>query len=974
MSEPKLIAPLLSGCAMGEPVSESRGIRCCPAMDTNTQQKYIVKILSIPASQTQLDALLLTGAYPDSDAALAYFKELADDTVREAEVLQRLARLEGFCAYEGWQVEPMEEATGYEVYLKSPYRQSLERYMSQNAMTQLSAVNLGLDLCSALSACRRCGYLYVDLKPGNVFVSPEGEYRLGDLGFVALSSLQYASLPEKYRSVYTAPEISDAYAALNMTMDTYAVGLVLYQIFNGGQLPFEGSAPTEALPAPAYADYEIAEIILKACAMDPAARWEDPAQMGQALVDYMQRNGVNDTPIIPPAAEILEETPEEEPTEEPAEETEEAEETLLTADEAEVLEVLEELTDDETAPAEEMLEELAETELSEDTSEMLAHVDELIAHEVPTADEAEDVPVIILEEEEAAPAEEPVEEAPVEEEPAEEESAEEAPVEEESVEEESVEEEPVEEEPAEEEPVEEEPAEEESTEEEIIEEELPPKKKKTGLLITITCVLLAILLGLGGWLFYTQYYLQPINGITVQATQSQLTILLDTKINNDLLTVTCTDYGNKKQATVANNTAIFTDLRPNTSYKITIEISGLHKLTGVTTTTHSTSSQSLITSFTAVTGAENGSVILDFSVEGPQVSAWRVYYSTEGEAEKSQEFTGRLVTITGLTVGKEYAFRLEPAVPMFVGGTTTIKHTASNIIYAEDLTVLGFQDGKLTATWAAPEGVTVGCWNVRCYNDSGYDVTLTVTEPTAVFEGLDAEQAYTLVVKAEGMTEGTQEFISANSLTVSNVQLNADRTKLTVTWIGDAVPAEGWLVLYTVDGGEQNVVRCDTTSATLQLIPGAKYKISIEATGYTVFGGKTTYEASVAPLFSGYWVSAEHLVFSMCRKPGWDNWDRTQVKAEDYTTAFTAGEKAAFVIRVNHEYTTSPDQIEILFVIRNAENIPVSIQTVTRTWTNMWYQGYGIQEIPVMPETPGSYTMEIYYNGGSVTTQNFTIS
>ena len=56
----------------------------------------------------------------------------------------------------------------------------------------------------------------------------------------------------------------------------------------------------EALPPPAYADYEMAEIILKAAAFRPQDRWQSPEEMGQALVSYMQRNPVNDAIIAPP--------------------------------------------------------------------------------------------------------------------------------------------------------------------------------------------------------------------------------------------------------------------------------------------------------------------------------------------------------------------------------------------------------------------------------------------------------------------------------------------------------------------------------------------------------------------------------------------------------------------------------------------------------------------------------------------------
>ena len=65
LSEQKLVSPLLDGFVMGNPMNSHDGIRCCPAMKENTDEKYIVKIISIPESQVQLDALLLTGAHKD---------------------------------------------------------------------------------------------------------------------------------------------------------------------------------------------------------------------------------------------------------------------------------------------------------------------------------------------------------------------------------------------------------------------------------------------------------------------------------------------------------------------------------------------------------------------------------------------------------------------------------------------------------------------------------------------------------------------------------------------------------------------------------------------------------------------------------------------------------------------------------------------------------------------------------------------
>ena len=109
MAEPKIISPLLDNFLMGDPISDHSGIRCCPAMDQNTEQKYIVKIISLPASETQLNALMLTGALKNDEDAKKYFEGRTWDLVKEIEILQKLSRQEGFLPYEGHQVVPVED-------------------------------------------------------------------------------------------------------------------------------------------------------------------------------------------------------------------------------------------------------------------------------------------------------------------------------------------------------------------------------------------------------------------------------------------------------------------------------------------------------------------------------------------------------------------------------------------------------------------------------------------------------------------------------------------------------------------------------------------------------------------------------------------------------------------------------------------------------------------------------------------------
>ena len=128
MPEQMNVSPLLDGFSVGTPVGSHFGVCCYPAVRADSQRKYIIKVISIPASQTQLDALLITGAYKDSAQAAEYFRTQAEDIVKESALLEALAQLEGFVPFEGCQLEPMQKnRIGYEVYLLSGFRLSLER-------------------------------------------------------------------------------------------------------------------------------------------------------------------------------------------------------------------------------------------------------------------------------------------------------------------------------------------------------------------------------------------------------------------------------------------------------------------------------------------------------------------------------------------------------------------------------------------------------------------------------------------------------------------------------------------------------------------------------------------------------------------------------------------------------------------------------------------------------------------------------
>jgi len=988
LSEPKLVSPLLDGFVMGNAMNEHEGIHCYPAIKENSDEKYIVKVISIPASQVQMDALLLTGAYRDPADAMDYFKSVADGIVKEVEILQQLSKLDGFLSYEGYQVVPKEDGRlGSQIYLLGSYKRSLERHIRRSTMTHLEAVNLGLDLCQALAICRRAGYLYVDLKPSNIFISRNKEYRIGDIGFVELESLKYTSHPGKYFSSYSAPEGKDAMNTINTTADTYSVGMVLYQVFNDGQLPAPSKDPSKPLLPPVNADYEISAIIMKAIAPDPKDRWASPMEMGQSLVGYMQRNSVNNTPLTPKTDLVTDpEAP-----------------TLVreAAGQTKVLPSIRNITS--TTPVSENIakpitetEEDAETTVTEETESAViqhepespvVHPEPVIPH--PTDPEPEEEP--IQNREDAIAAEisslftsdentlEPESYAVDIPSPVVETTSEDLIFDDDDgfslegildddmiTDEDLLDEDFIEDVP------------------ELYEE---PRKRNPILkkiLITIVVLLVLTALALGGFWYYQTMYLQEINDIEIVSTLDQVTVNLDTQIDNQLLNVTCTDtYGNSLTQPVTNGQATFASLLPNSQYKIQVEISGFHKLTGKTTDVFNTAAQTNIVSLTAIAGPEDGSVLLNMVIDGTDPESWDMVYGIKGGEMQPHSFTGHSVTIKGLALGQTYVFTMQNPEGVVLTGETSVEFTSTELIMAENLTIVSCSGGNLTARWDVPEGVQIDSWTVRCYNDADYEqVQENIIGTEATFTDVDTTRAYTVEVTASGMTQPIRTNITTNPITVTAFTCSEEDGKLNVSWRHEGKePVGGWLLMYRLDNAEKaNVVKCNSASTTITpLIPNATYHFEIQAADSTsIFSNFQEFTTSQPEMFEFEGISGEKIEPHLLKTPTEQDWSYESISNSDFTDSFTSGDSISVVLHGTVGFYIPEADINALYVIRDGEgNVRSDLVTEeTLNWKDLWFDGdprYGELDLPVAPTEAGSYSVDIYFNGLVLTSASFTV-
>lgn len=167
-----------------------------------------------------------------------------------------------------------------------------KNYMEKNeTMDAEEVIRFGIEICSALEICHEKGIIHRDIKPDNLMVSKEGQFKLGDFGIARepiSGTMTVAGTPD-----YMAPEVKET-TIYDKTADIYSLGLVLYYLSNDFRLPFADVADSEerinrrmkkdaVLPEPENAFADMRKLILKACAYDPKDRYQSAGEMKKAL-------------------------------------------------------------------------------------------------------------------------------------------------------------------------------------------------------------------------------------------------------------------------------------------------------------------------------------------------------------------------------------------------------------------------------------------------------------------------------------------------------------------------------------------------------------------------------------------------------------------------------------------------------------------------------------------------------------------
>ena len=196
------------------------------------------------------------------------------------------------------------------------------------------------------------------------------------------------------------------------------------------------------------------------------------------------------------------------------------------------------------------------------------------------------------------------------------------------------------------------------------------------------------------------------------------------------------------------------------------------------------------------------------------------------------------------------------------------------------------------------------------------------------------------------------------------------------------VPADGWKLHYTIVGVEQKkTLDCDKNEAAITpVIPNATYRIWLtDAKDAPLLSASLETKTDSAPDYTqkvGKQVLKRNdLKFRMYKTNSLQEWDGKNLEDLELASTFITGQSGSLLVEITKEnIVLTDDPVEILYVIRNAESAPIFYSTATSTLAKMWKDDYCNLQMPPMPTAAGTYTIDVHFNGGLATSQQFKIA
>ena len=256
-----------------------------------------LKVIQIPQNDSEIQAI--RNELSDDQSVKDYYTDFVQDFAKEIELMAELKGNSNIVSFEDHDFIQKLDGIGWTILIRMELLAPLNDFITQSDITFNDVIKLGIDICTALELCEERRIIHRDIKPGNIFISAEGNYKLGDFGIARELEKTTGGLSKKGTYTYMAPEVYLG-KPYNSSVDIYSLGLVLYQLLNRNRAPFLPEYPIpvtytekenafarrmrgERLPDIPKVPKMLNDVVKKACAYEPFERYRSATEFKSAL-------------------------------------------------------------------------------------------------------------------------------------------------------------------------------------------------------------------------------------------------------------------------------------------------------------------------------------------------------------------------------------------------------------------------------------------------------------------------------------------------------------------------------------------------------------------------------------------------------------------------------------------------------------------------------------------------------------------
>ncbi len=218
--------------------------------DLEEKRYSAAKVIRIPDDSHPMEQLMKDR--PEELSEESWLHRIAADAGHRLKIVKSLRGKDGIAFLEDYKI--IKTNGGFTVYTRSELLTPLEDYLKDNPPDEETALRFCLQISDAIARYEEAGIFHRNIKPSNLFVNSEGNFKLGDPAFPKIQMPQ---------GEFISPEAPQK-AAGAISDELYSLGAVAKKLF----------APQGRL----------ALVCEKACHTDPSKRFQSVEQFQDALV------------------------------------------------------------------------------------------------------------------------------------------------------------------------------------------------------------------------------------------------------------------------------------------------------------------------------------------------------------------------------------------------------------------------------------------------------------------------------------------------------------------------------------------------------------------------------------------------------------------------------------------------------------------------------------------------------------------